>query len=34
MRIYAGNANIATGLRVCCYSLKATFTIDLCGDLT
>jgi len=34
LRIYAGNANTGTGLRVCCYSLKATFTVVLCGDLT
>ena len=34
LRIFAGNANIATRLLVCCYSLQETFTIGLCGDLT
>ena len=33
MRFYTGNANVATGVRVCCYSLQEKrFIIGLCGD--
>jgi len=34
LQIYVGNANIATGLSVCCYSLKVAFTSGLCGEVT